>query len=357
MTFGNAAATIVVRIVGDSKQLSAAVGNANRTLGGLGGTSALKGVAVGAAIGVATAAVVDLGQTALTEGDRVGDALTRLETQLDRDLVASIDKASDKMTDLGQSRQDVLELAASFTDIATEAGIADESIADIAPDVAEVAAAMALISDTDAATTVADIGKAADGNDRALRNLGVYLSDAEVEARALRDSGKALPGQLTDTELATARLNIVMEKLAPRLEAVKDGAGDVEQSTATLQAKWETLMGKIGEGIDGPLNDFLTWTLNGVSGLEDFIGLLEKSPKFLDHFGDVVENLTRGPLGSLLDTLHGILGAIGVINDTPVTVRYSSSPNPDRNSSSSSAEAQIVASLNDYANRNGLTIL
>lgn len=357
MSLGQAASTIVVRITGDSKALSAAVGNANRTLSGLGGTAALKGVAIGAGIGIATAAVVDFGDQALKEGDRVGDALTRLQTRLDRDLVDAIDHAAGRMTHLGQSRQDVLELSAAAVEFGEALGVADDELAKVAPKASETAAALELLGKGDAAGNLDLINKAAGGSEKALRNLGVELTEGEVEARALADTGKDTAESLTDGEIAAARYKLILEKLAPQLAAVADGQGDVEQSTAELQAKWETLMGKIGEGLDGPLNDLLTWMLNGISGLEQLIGLLEKSPKFIEHFGDVIGKITAGPLDAMLDTLGGILKAIGLINDTPVTVRYNSTPNPDRNDSRSSSEASVVSALNDYASRNGLTIL
>jgi hypothetical protein len=356
MSLGGAVSTILVRITGDSKALTAAVGNANRTLSGLGGTAALKGAAIGAGIGIATAAVADFGQRALSEGDRVGDALTKLETQLDRDLVAAVDKAAGKMTDLGQSRQDVLELSAAFVDVGTALGVADETLAKLAPRASETAAALALIGDSDASTNIDLINKAASGSDKALRALGVNLTDAEVAARAMADTGKDNAAALTEGELAAARMALILEKLEPRLQAVAEGQGDVEQSTAALQAKWETLMGKIGEGLDGPLNDLLQWTLNGYAGWEMFADTLETDVQ--KAWTALILAFGKGMpiLGGIIGLLEDITGQSVKAADAVSRVMQQS-PNPDRQSSSRTSESQVVAQLNDFANRNGLTIL
>jgi hypothetical protein len=297
----DANSTIRVNIVGDTKGLQTELGKADKGITTMVGNA---GKLVGAfALGAAAAGLADFAKSALSEADRLADATGRLESHLG-DLSGALIDTADDFTDLGQSTQDILELEASFADFAVAVGLSDEAIARFAPKAAEAAAAMALITDLDPATVIDLIGKAAAGSERAMRELGVNLDEAAVQARALQDSGKDTPDQLTDAELAAAAYAEVLDQLAPRLADVTEGTGDVESKTAELQAKWETLTGKIGQGLEGPMNDLLDWILSGVDGLgmlDEFMGYVEQS--FRDLLGPIAR--ATDELATFLETLSG----------------------------------------------------
>lgn len=293
--------TVRVNIIGDADSLKGALQASDRSIGGFarGNIAKLGGIVAGA---FAVDAVFDFANTALAESDRVGDATTRLEEQLG-DLSGPLIAAADKFADLGASQGDMLELEARLADLGTAAGIADEKLAPAAQSVASTAAALALLGDTDAATIVDQIGKAAGGSDRPLKELGINLTDAEVAARAMADTGKTNAGALTDGELAAARLALILEKLAPRVAEVTEGEKDLEGRQATLGAKWETFTGKVGQALEGPLNDLLDWILSGIDGLEhlgDFLAIVEQ------NFRDLL-----GPIARATDVLRDFVNLLG----------------------------------------------
>lgn len=299
---GNADSTIRVNIIGDARDLQAASKDANRAIGGIGKAAKIMGGAIVA--GFAVDAALDFGQTALDEADRIGDASARLTSQLGPLAPALIDTAGG-FEKLGQSRQDALEMEARFTDLGIAAGVAKDQLVTAAPSVVEAASALALLGKGggDAPTIIDEIGKAAGGSNKPLRDLGINVSDAEVAARAMADTGKTSAGALTDNELAAARLKVIMEKLAPQVKAVTDNSGDLEQKQSELQAKFETVTGKIGQALEGPLTDLLTWINEGIDGLselDDFIALMEKNLR------DAL-----GPIARVRDALEGLLGMIG----------------------------------------------
>lgn len=304
--------TVRVNVIGDAKSLKAAAKESEKAVGGIGKAAKIAGGAIIA--GFAADAVLDFAQTALGEADRIGDATARLEAQLG-DLSQPLIDASQGFEKLGQSRQDVLELEARFTDLATAAHLSAEEIANSAPKVVEAASALALLGlgGGDAATVLDLIGKAADGGTKPLKELGINLSDTEVEARALADTGKSSADALTDQELAAARLSLIMEQLQPRISAVTDGTGDLEQKQNELQARWETLTGKIGQGLEGPLTALLTWINEGVDGLGEldlFIELVDKSLR--DILGPIAR--VADALADLLDNIHDVLEGLGLID-------------------------------------------
>jgi hypothetical protein len=297
--------TIRVNIIGDAKSLTKAADTAEGSVKGM-NKQLLKvgGIVAGA---FATREIIDFGQTALAEADRVGDAFDRIEAQLGPELAAGLRDRADDFHALGSSEGDMLELEARLIDIGTAAGIAADKLAPLAEDAAEVASAMALATDVPADEWIAKIGKAAaSGDQRALRDLGINLDDAAVAARALQDSGKDLPEQLTEGELAAARQAIIIETLTARYGDVTTAGGDLESKQADIQAKFETLTGKIGEGLEGPLSDLLTWILQGIEGWEMFAGWLDKNADKVAELGT--------PLGVVADWLGKIVGLLQEIN-------------------------------------------
>lgn len=295
--------TVRVNIIGDARSLQAASKESATAIGGIGRAAKLAGGAI--ALGLATDAVLDFSQTALSEADRIGDATARLEAQLG-DLAQPLIDAAGGLEKLGQSRQDVLELEARFTDLATAAHLAGDDIASSAPKVTEAAAALALLGlgGGDAATVLDLIGKAAGGSDKPLKELGINLTDREVEARAMADTGKKNADALTEQELSAARLSLILEQLQPRITSVTDGTGDLEQKQSELQARFETVTGKIGQALEGPLTDFLTWVNEGIDGLG-----------MLDEFVGFVEQSMRDALGPIARVADGLRGLVGTIED------------------------------------------
>lgn len=294
---------IRVAILGDAKDLVQASKDSQKAVGKIGATAKSVGPMIATAFSVG--AITAFGQSALEEGDRVGDATLRLQEQLGK-LSEPLIAAADDFETLGQSRGDMLELQARIADIGTAAGIADDKLAPMATEVAKAAGALSLITDMDAATTVDLIGKAAGGADKPLKELGIALSDAEVEARALRDTGKESADALTDGELAAARMKLILEKLAPRVQEVTDSKADMESQTRTLQAKFETFTGKVGEAVDGPLTDLLTFLL----AIGDATG------QAADNFATFRSQLdkTTGPTRDYVELLRQLFDLFGKIS-------------------------------------------
>jgi hypothetical protein len=221
----------------------------------------------------------------------------------------------------------------------------------------------------DPATVVDLLGKAAGGSERALKTLGVDLDEAAVQARALQDSGKDTPEMLTDSELAAARYAEILEELAPRLVDVTTGTGDFEQKGAELEARMETLSGKIGETVEGPLTDFLGGVLlvidmmpqmvhfigvaaEGVGGFMSVVfGAVDAVHALIDALGDLIgaqDNARRN--GSLRGAGGSIVPGVSDSSQSSQGTSVSVYVNPF---DAADVEKQTVAALNNYFQRNG----
>ena len=94
----------------------------------------------------------------------------------------------------------------------------------------------------------------------------------------------------------------IMEALQPRIAAVTEGSGDLEQKQSELQAKFETLTGKIGQGLEGPLTSLLTWINEGIDGLGE-LGL------FVEYVDKTIRD-ALGPIADMADALADLLNQI-----------------------------------------------
>src|SRR5688572_23605493 len=197
---------INVSIIGDARKLVGAVSDADKATGGL-----IKKAAVVGAASVGIKKGFDIIGDAMGELDRRGDAIARLSDQLGGPLAKNLETTADDFTKMGASTTDILELEAIYADLATSAGVAAPDIAASAESMAAAASAAALVHDADPSTIIEAIGKAVGGQTRGLKDYGIDLTEAAVQQRAMQDTGKDLPGQLTDTELAAARTALILE--------------------------------------------------------------------------------------------------------------------------------------------------
>lgn len=315
--------TVRVNIIGDAKSLEKAADKAEASVGGLGKLAG--GLALGAGFALAADKALEFGATALGEADRVGDATARLEAQLGK-LAAPLEANATQFERLGQSRGDLLDLEAAVADFGAAAGLSADQTAPLAVNVSEAASALALIGvgGGDAATIVDLIGKAAKGGEKPLSELGISLTDAEVATRAMKDTGKGLPEQLSATELAAARYALILEKLKPRIDDITGGEADLEQKQLELQAKFETFTGRVGEAIQGPLTEFLTFLVDATGSTE---GLRLGLEKLAGMFKTLL-----GPLGNAIDGLETFIKLAAQI--TGIKLPGVSSPTLSENSGS-----------------------
>lgn len=297
--------TINVSIIGDAKRLIGAINDADKATGGI-LKSTLK-VAVGAKVletGVRKG--FDILNSALDEADKRGDAITRLTLKLG-DLAQPLIDTSDEFAKIGGSSTDIIDLEAHFADLAVSAGLSAPEIAKNAQAMAEAAQAASQIFNADPTEIIDAIGKATGGATRGLKPYGVDLTDAAVQQEAMRETGKDLPSQLTATELAAARAALIIQGFGGAVTEATTKTADLKQQQSELGARFETVMGKIGAGVEGPLADLLGF-------INDEIDAIPHAIQGWQNLGHAVESFGRtalGPLGNVRDALEGILSLLG----------------------------------------------
>lgn len=274
---------IDVLIIGDAKKLVGAFNQVDQSTGGL-----LKSAAKLALTGVAIDKGFEFIQDSLGEADRLGDAMQRLNGQVGELDAQKLKDTASAFSDLGLSAQDVLELEAGFADLATSVGLSDDAITDFAPQAAAAAGALSLIREEDPSTIMDLIAKATGGSARAAKELGVALIDTKDPA---------------------AQFKNIMAQLAPQLDQVTKGGKDVEQQQRKLGAQWETLQANVGQLVEGPLTDLLSFINDEIEALPHAIeGFHKLGIVIVNAFENALSPLARlnDALGDLGDTLRSL---------------------------------------------------
>lgn len=320
-SFGGADAVIRVFFTGNVKELQKAITDVDKSLGGM--VSRTAKVAGGVLLGVGVIdKAFDITRTALDNTDRLNDALADISTTVSPDFAQRIEDVAFDMSDIGLSAVEVGELAAHFANLASAAGIAAPDIARMTPDILTVAAAISAVTGKTVDEVVDALGKAASGNEKPIRDLGVDLD-------AIKDG-------LSPTATFDTFLDRLLEKYPP----LTDATAGLEEKQNALNAKFDNLTTKIGPGLEILLSgivDFFTHVADDIPRTIDM---------FEDFFGAIFDGAQTAlsPLARIRDILEDIATGPGAGRVFQVS--------PGR--APRTRERDVVQSFNNFNIRNGL---
>lgn len=172
--------------------------------------------------GVINSMLGDSADAAEQWAKRVGASMGRATQFMRFEFAGSVNKLKGAMEDLPQH---------TITDFAkriVEAGVAFDKFSD-------------RVSDAEAINAIT---MGVMGNTRALKQLGVVIQDKDMDTYAA-SLGK-VKDQLTDTEAAQGRFNIIMEKLKGPIEDGKTQADSYQEAMARLNSVWDNMAETLG---------------------------------------------------------------------------------------------------------------
>lgn len=271
---------IRVSIIGDASGLNKTIGQVDTKLGTL--------TKIGAGIGGALIGLqaIDKGfefiGSSLDKADAFADAFDTLGRQITPEFADRIKDVAFDFSNIGLSADEVGTLAANFANLATAAGVTAPAIATMTPDLLEVAAAIAAKTGKTVDEVVTDLGKAAQGSQKPVADLGIVVDDTlnpDALILSILEQAKTLYGEAG--------------------AAADDYAGKQE----ALNAKWDNFSIKVGAALEGPLSGVLDF----------FIAIVDRDiPNMMEGLSDLgqgFEDFGRfalGPLGNVRDALGGI---------------------------------------------------
>ena len=319
---------LLVRIIGDDRDLQRAFTNSERRAGqfdsrmsklnqglrgalsGLGsktsllfGSGAFIGTAgITAALGKSVDAASDLNEEVSKSRQIFGDASTAVETF-----------ARNAADSLGVSRTEALAATGTFGNLFTTVGLGQQAMAGMSQDLVTLAADLASFNNADISDVLAAIRSGLIGEAEPLRRYGVLLSEARVQQLALSQTGKENVKELTNQEKALARFNIIINDTAA-------AAGDFDRTSQGLANQSRILKAQIADLSAELGTKLLPTVLRVVSATNGLIDAFMQAGDSLDpRLGQTLQDVDISAIVAMRDRLAEVKGegdaVVGVLNE------------------------------------------
>lgn len=180
----------------------------------------------------------------------------------------------------GLTTQELQELYSQTVILTKGLGMGVHAAADFGEEVIRLAADMASLNNTSTADVLQRINAALAGETDSLRTLTGFISQTEIQKRALADTGKDLATQLTKEEKAVATLAIIQERASDAI-----GNLDLTQSSAAntakrVSARFRELRDRVARGL--------------LPAFAQMFGLLDSGGQIWDGLNTMVDYFSEG---------------------------------------------------------------
>ena len=341
-------------------KLAAATGTMSGTTSKLAGnvqkSSTLMGGSISRFSGIASAGFAGAAAGAALAGKAMIDAASNEEEALNKVIVVFEDSADTvtKFADtsaksFGISKAAALEAAGGFGSMLQTAGLAVDASAQMSVKLVQLAADLASFNNVDPAEALEKLRSGLAGEAEPLRVMGVFLSEARVQAEAYKSGIADVGTELTEAQKVQARYNLILQDtkkaqgdFARTSDSVANSqrvfAAQVQDTAAAIGKSLLPLVKQIGgearvaligvehliNGLDqlaqkirdlpsptgtegGPLN-----FLDLVPGQDTTAGLLQFASDMQTAFDQLGDNAkpTREEFDSLAGTIEGLADAV-----------------------------------------------
>ena len=233
---------------GFSRELNASVGEA-RSWGNI-----LQGVLQGVGQKV-TQVLIDMGRAAVREFNRSIDAASDLSESINKSSVVFGQNATEVVNwskttadALGQSQRQALEAAGTFGNLFTSMGLARDASAEMSTGLVELASDLASFNNIEPDVALEKLRAGIVGEVEPLRTLGINLSAATVEAKAMEMGLAATTKQLTEADKVTARYALILEQSTNAqgdFARTADGAANAQRRVNAQLDNYRTMAGRV----------------------------------------------------------------------------------------------------------------
>ena len=249
-----------------------------------------------------TAPLVAAGTAAVNYASDTEESMNKVQVAFG-DAAQSVLAWSDStLTSIGLSRGTALDMAALYGDMATSMGYSQEAAADMSKTLVNLAADLASfknISIDEANTALKSIFT---GETESLKNLGVVMTQVNLESYAMAQGIKKSYQEMTQAEQVQLRYNYV---LAQTQNAQGDFARTSDSTANQLRILQESLK-EAAATIGGDLLPIVTPVITKISELtQSFASLDEETRKQIVQTG-----IFRATLGPMLKLTGGITSAV-----------------------------------------------
>ncbi|MEY2580526.1 MAG: hypothetical protein QOE09_375 [Ilumatobacteraceae bacterium] len=294
-------AVLAVTITGDAKGLKGATDEAEHNLKGFSGKMSGFMAGIGSAVGTMA---VNAGSALMANvGDWIAlgksaDIFDKKANTVFENSSGDVKKWADSVNEsFGLSDEAVVGMAANLGDLIKPMGFSAGATADLTKEMLNSAGALSAWSGGkfDAAEVSDIMAKALLGETDGLKALGISISAAEVEQRALMMTGKASASELTQQDKALATQALMLEKSTDAQKAWTDGTMDGVKKSNEMNASFEDAKQAIGSALLPMIQKLTAWFVNSaLPAIRNVIAVFKKEwPQIKEAVMNVVEPIIR----------------------------------------------------------------
>lgn len=261
----------------ESETFADKIDNINRKVG-------LAFAAMGAA---ATAMAVKFTKDAIGAASDLEETISKIGVIFGKSATEVQKFADSAARNLGQSKQQALDAAATFAIFGKSAGLSGEALVNFSTDFVQLASDLASFNNTSPQDAILAIGAALRGESEPLRRYGVLLNDAALKAAAMEMGIYNGTGALTSQQKVLAAQKVIMEQTTLAqgdFARTSDGLANSQRQIEAAVKDAQTQLGKALLPVMLQLADFTERTL--VPALGAFIGGLTGQGGVTDAFSE-----------------------------------------------------------------------
>lgn len=203
---------------------------------------------VAAAFGIR--AIVGFTKEMFRLGSAAEETGSKFQTVFGAERAAELDTFLGKFGRLaGLTRTEGREMLANFGAVFQGAGVAADASADLSEKMVRLAADLQSFHNVPIADAFAAIRSGATGEAEPLKRFGIVLRAVDVDARALRNTGKSTTSALTEQERVVARLQLIYEKAGVAVGDLEDTQGSTANRVRSLTTWFRQLKEDLAVGL------------------------------------------------------------------------------------------------------------
>ena len=275
--------TLLVRIEADMSDLRRSLNRVEKDIDksskGIGRSFKNLGTIVKGAIGVAVVGqIARAGMSMINLASDVEEMQSKSSVVFGKfrdQVVADLEEFGNQV---GRSTHELEAMASTIQDTFVPMGFARGEAAKLSVQLSKLAVDVASFNNASDTETMEAFQSALVGNHETVRRFGIVITEAEIKQELLRMGIKETSNEVSAATKVQARLNLI-------IKGTEDAQGDAIRTadsfanrTKKLTAEFEELRLKLGRDFLPIANQLLTFLIDGVSKLEDFLiafGVLE----------------------------------------------------------------------------------
>ena len=235
-------------VISMSGTTATAGGRMSRALDSTKSAAAGMSSGIGLAAAAGAAAVVAMGRDSIRAASALQEQMAATKTLFGAaaDEMIAFGESADS---LGLSTRAALEAGNAFGDLFSKIGFTSDATQTFSEDLVRMAADFASFKDMDPGDVLVKLKAGLAGETEPLRQIGVFLTAAKVDAEAMRMGLVDAHGEIDEGGKVAARYSLIMAEMGDAYGDVGRTADSYANTQRRASAEFENLKATIGEGL------------------------------------------------------------------------------------------------------------